>query len=108
AAALGVALVFAIGFAAMRASSPAPKSPAEKLSIAVAATPHAALLHLAAAKGYYAEEGLDVTLVPASHGKAALDKLASNDVELAAAAEVPFVISVLNGQDVAIAATVVS
>ncbi len=108
AAALGVALALAIGFAAMRAPSPASRPPGEKLSIALASTPHAALLHLAAAKGYYAEEGLDVTLIPVSHGKAALDMLAANKADLAAAAEVPFVISVLKGQDVAIAATVVS
>ena len=106
AAALGVALALAMGFAAMRAPAPAPA--AEKLSIAVAATPYAALLHLAAAKGYYAEEGLDVTLIPASHGKAALDKVVSKEANLAAAAEVPFVISVLKGQDVAMAATIAS
>lgn len=107
AAAAVAAVALALGFAATR-PSPVPAQPPEKLSIALASTPHAALLHLAAAKGYYAEEGLDVTLLPASHGKAALDMLAAGKADLAAAAEVPFVISVLKGQDIAIAATVVS
>ncbi|MCM5678458.1 NrtA/SsuA/CpmA family ABC transporter substrate-binding protein [Schlegelella sp. S2-27] len=90
-----------------RALRPA-ATPAEKLSLAASSTPHAALLHLAEAKGYFADEGLDVTLVPVSHGKAAIDLLTQSKVDLAAAAEVPFVISVLQGQDFALAAAVAS
>ena len=82
--------------------------PLEELTIAVSSTPHAALLHLAAAKGFFASEGLAVTITPVSHGKAAIDLLAQGKADLAAAAEVPFVISVLNGKAFAIAATVVS
>lgn len=80
-------------------------SQAERLRIALSSTPHAALLHLAAAKGFFAEEGLDVSVVPVSHGKAALDLLAAGKVDLAAAAEVPFVISVLRGEPIGIAAS---
>lgn len=113
------AVFFAIGAAALlcvvllglyyttRATAPASSS-ADKLSIAVSSTPHAALIHLAAAKGFFRREGLDVAIVPVSHGKAALDLLAQGKTDLAAAAEVPFVISVLNGKPLAIAATVVS
>jgi NitT/TauT family transport system substrate-binding protein len=82
--------------------------PAEKLTIAVSSTPHAALLHLAAAKGFFSAQGLDVTLVPVSHGKAAMDLLSQGKTDLAAAAEVPFVIAVMNGQPLSIAATVAS
>jgi len=80
----------------------------EKLTIAVSSTPHAALLHLAAAKGFFAAVGLDVTLLPVSHGKAAMDLLAQHKTDMAAAAEVPFVVAVLNGEAFSIAATVVS
>lgn len=73
--------------------------------LAVSSTPHAALLHIAAAKGLFADEGLDVTVVPVSHGKAALDLLADGKVDLAAAAEVPFVIAVLRGEPFGIAAS---
>jgi NitT/TauT family transport system substrate-binding protein len=66
------------------------------------------LLYIAASKGYFADEGLDVTIKPASHGKAALDLLAQKKVDLASAAEVPFVISVLKGDRLGIAATVAS
>lgn len=80
----------------------------EKMALAASTTPHAALLHLADARGEFAREGLQVTLVPVSHGKAAIDLLAQGKVDLAAAAEVPFVISVLQGQDFGLAATVAS
>jgi len=83
-------------------------APNETLRIAVSTTPHAALLHIAAAQGYFAQEGLDVTLSPVTHGKAALDQLALGKADLASAAEVPFVISVLKGEALDIAATVVS
>lgn len=87
---------------------PAAGPSTDKISLAASTTPHAALLHLAHAQGYFAKEGLDVTLVPVSHGKAAIDLLAQGKVDLAAAAEVPFVISVLQGEDFAVAATVAS
>jgi NitT/TauT family transport system substrate-binding protein len=106
-----LALVLAAGAAALLAAAlrrPAASAPAEPLRIAASSTPHAALLHLAAAKGFYAAEGLDVTLVPVSHGKAALDLLDRNQVELAAAAEVPFVIAVLQGQPLDVVASIAS
>lgn len=108
-AAIGLAMAAALVFGyAAGGSRPAAAQPAEKLSIALSTTPHAALLHLAAAKGYFAEEGLDVVITPVSHGKAALDLLALGKTDLAAAAEVPFVISVLKGEKFSIAASVVS
>jgi len=102
--ALCVVAALALAYTRSRALS----APLEKLSIAVSSTPHAALLHLAAANGFFAAEGLDVTIVPVSHGKAAMDLLAQGKTDLAAAAEVPFVISVLNGEPFAIAASIVS
>jgi ABC-type nitrate/sulfonate/bicarbonate transport system substrate-binding protein len=105
ASALFVVLLLVLAYTRFR---PAPAPAPEKLTIAVSSTPHAALLHLAAAKGFFAAEGLDATILPVSHGKAAIDLLTEGKTDIAAAAEVPFVISVLNGKPFAIAATVVS
>lgn len=103
-AALGLLLVSALLLVSSR--WPFGKSaPPEPVRLALSSTPHAALLHIAAAKGFFAEEGLDVTTVPVSHGKAALDLLAQGKVDLAAAAEVPFVIAVLRGEPFSIAAS---
>jgi ABC-type nitrate/sulfonate/bicarbonate transport system substrate-binding protein len=105
---LAIVVVFGFGLVGTARLFPAPVQPVDKLTIALSSTPHAGLLHLAAAKGYFADEGLAVTLVPVSHGKAAMDLLAQGKTDLAAAAEVPFVISILKGEAIAIAATVVS
>lgn len=105
AVALAVALVLAIATAAAVRKPPPPRT-IEQVRIALSATPHAALLHLAAAKGYFDEEGLQVSLTSVSHGKAAVDLLVQGKVDLAAAAEVPFVVAVLQGQTLDIVATV--
>lgn len=106
--ALVIVAVLALGYANGRGLFTKPAAPMEKLRIALPMTQHAALLYIAVANGYFAQEGLDVTVTPVSHGKAALDLLAEGKVDLASAAEVPFVISVLKGARLGIAATVVS
>ena len=85
-----------------------PASPAPPIRIALSSTPHAALLYIAVAQGFFSEEGLPITIVPATHGKAALDLLAQGKAEFATAAEVPFVISVLQGERLGVVATVAS
>jgi NitT/TauT family transport system substrate-binding protein len=105
---LAAAVAAALWYVLPRTLSAGSAGPPEKLTIALSTTPHAALLHLAHAKGFFAREGLDLTIKPVSHGKAALDLLVQGQTDLAAAAEVPFVISVLNGEPLGIAATVLS
>jgi len=105
--ALAIAIVLVLGYVA-RGLLAGPRSPAEKLTLALSATPDAALIHLAASNGYFADEGLDVAVVPVSHGKAALELLAQGKADLASAAEVPFVIAIMRGEPLGIAATVAS
>lgn len=76
--------------------------------LALSSTPHAALLMLAAEKDYLRDEGLDVSIVPVSHGKMALDLLGRGEVDLATAAEVPFVTAVLDGQPMSILASMLN
>ena len=65
-----------------------PQRPAAMaVRLALSTTPHAALLMLATEKDFLRDEGLDVTIVPVSHGKFALDLLARGEVDLATAAE---------------------
>nr|WP_316639541.1 ABC transporter substrate-binding protein [uncultured Roseateles sp.] len=107
-ACLALALALALGFHLARKRPPIPVAASERLTIAVPAAPHAALLHVAAAKRFFADEGLDVVTVPASHGRVALELLAQGQVDLAAAAELPFVVNVMSGQRLAIVASVAS
>ena len=104
AAALAVMLL-ALAYLGARGKVPTQNFPVEKLSIALPALPQHALLQIAAAKGYLTAEGLDVTFVPASHGVMALSLLAQGKADLAVAAEVPLVISVMKGDPLAIVAT---
>ena len=105
--ALAIITALALGYAG-NWRLPAASAPAEKLSIALPTTPHAALLCIAAAKGYFAEQGLDVTVKPVSHGRAALDLMIQGGADLASTAEVPFVIAVMKGEPIGVAATIVS
>jgi NitT/TauT family transport system substrate-binding protein len=106
-AALVASLVVAALVAVPTGGPDAGRAP-DKLTLAVSSTPHAALLHLAAAEGYFADERLDVSLALVSHGKAAVDRLADGSADFAAAAEVPFVIGVLQGQPLRVVASMLS
>ena len=105
---VAVAVALALGYLGTQTRSSAPSAPVEKLSIASATLPQPALLQIALAKGYFAEEGLDLTVTPVTHGKAAIELLLQGKADLATTAEVPFVLQVLSGQPLGIAATILS
>ena len=68
--------------------------------------PHAALVHLAIARGYFAGEGLAVTVLREPFGKLALDAVLSGKADVATCAETPFVLAVLRGGQVSWLATI--
>ena len=106
-AALALAAL-ALGYLGWKTLSPAPVQIVEKLNIALPVAPQHALMHLAAAKGYFAEEGLDVNFLAASHGAVAIKLLGAGKADIAVAAEVPVAIAVMKGEDLAIAASILS
>jgi NitT/TauT family transport system substrate-binding protein len=101
-------IVLAIGYLGTRDHSHAQSTPSETLSIAIPLTPHAALLFIAAANGYFAEEGLAVTLLPTIHGKAAIELVVEGKADLGAASDVVFVLSAAKGGGLGIAANMLS
>lgn len=102
------AIILGLGYLGSRGELPSGNLPPEKLRIALPVVPDAALVHVAAAKRYFAEEGLDVTILPVNYGVAAIDYVRQGKADLAVAAEVPFVISVMNGDALGIVASLVS
>jgi NitT/TauT family transport system substrate-binding protein len=104
---LGALAALAASFGLVRRRS-APPAEVEKLSIAVPQAPHAGLLHIAAAQGFFEDHNLAVTVLAQTHGKAALAALLRGGADLAAAADVPIVIEVLKGAPLGIAAAVAS
>lgn len=80
--------------------------PRYKLSLAVTNYPGAGLPYLAAAKGYFAQEGLDVTLQPYTSGRDALRASLEKKADLATVADMPVMYATMNGQLVSIIATI--
>jgi ABC-type nitrate/sulfonate/bicarbonate transport system substrate-binding protein len=103
-AAVTAVILLALSYVVTRGQSPTPDSSSEKLSIATPTVPHAALLYIAAAKGYFAEEGLEVTMMPAIHGKAAVELVMQGKADLGAASEVVLVLATAKERALAIAA----
>jgi len=79
-----------------------------RLRIATPLVPHAGLIHLASARGFFRGQALDVSLLPQTHGKAALADLLRGRADLAVAADVPVVVEVLKGAPLSIIASVAS
>jgi NitT/TauT family transport system substrate-binding protein len=84
----------------------APEAPKSNLRIAVPVVPHAALVHIAAARGLFRDRGLEVALLPQSYGKAAVAELVRGNADLAVAADVPVVVEILKGAPLSIIASV--
>jgi ABC-type nitrate/sulfonate/bicarbonate transport system substrate-binding protein len=85
-----------------------PAAELSKVRIATPLVPHAGLIHLASARGFFRHQGLDVSLLPQAYGKAALAELLRGRADLAVAADVPFVVEVLKGAKLSIVASVAS
>jgi ABC-type nitrate/sulfonate/bicarbonate transport system substrate-binding protein len=108
AAAALAAIVLALGYPGTRGQPVTRNFPAEMLRIALPVLPDAALVHVAAAKGYFSEEGLDVSILPVSYGVPAIGYVRQGKADIAVAAEVPFVISVMKGDALGMVASLVS
>lgn len=64
------------------------------------------LVLIAQAKGYFAEEGLKLTIRSQSTGKAALETALNGEADLATVAEIPVMFAAINGRPVSIVATI--
>ena len=80
--------------------------PPEKVTIAVSTNLNPVLVKIAETKGFFPEEGLDVTLQLHSFGKLALQSLVDGKADFATVAETPIVFSMLKGARLAILATI--
>lgn len=108
AAAALTAVILVLTYLGIRSQAPTRDAPAEKLSIALVMAPQAALVQIALAKGYFTEEGLDLTITPTTHGKVGIELLLQGKAHLATTAEVPFVLQVLAGQPLGMAASMLT
>ncbi|MDP9125197.1 MAG: NrtA/SsuA/CpmA family ABC transporter substrate-binding protein [Pseudomonadota bacterium] len=101
----GAATLLASLYALTRRSI-APEEWKSNVRIAVPLVPHAGLIHIASARGFFRDQGLGVTLRPQSFGKAAVAELLRGQADLAVAADVPVVVEILKGAPLSIVASV--
>lgn len=80
----------------------------QKLTVAYTYQPQSTLIHVAVAKQYFAEEGLDAQLLQYTHGKAALQSVLDGQADIATVAETPVMFSILSGARVFILANIES
>ena len=74
--------------------------PLESITLGLAMQPSDALTMIAINQGYFAAQGLDVTVKQYPSGKRALvDGLFAGEVEIATTADMPAAIAALDGQD---------
>jgi ABC-type nitrate/sulfonate/bicarbonate transport system substrate-binding protein len=78
------------------------------IRIAVPVVPHAGLIHIAKARGFFGDRGIEATLLPQTYGKAALGDLLMGHADLAVAADVPVVVEILKNAPLTIVASVAS
>lgn len=72
----------------------------EKITIAYATLPNSALVHIAFAKGYFTEEGLDATPQHHAFGKPALQAVIEGKADIATVGDTPIVFAVMNGKKI--------
>ena len=84
------------------------KPPVEKVTIAVSNLPHAALLYVARAKNYFADEGFDITFHKYPYGKLALDAMISGKSDFASSAETPVMFAAMKGAEILVVAQIMS
>lgn len=83
-----------------------PESVPQKITIAYAKLPYAALAQIAQMKGYYGKEGLQVTPLVFPYGKLALEAVLNGDADCATVAETPAMLALMNGADLILLATI--
>ncbi len=80
--------------------------PLEKVSFAYTYQPQSTLAHVAMAKGYFAEEGLDMQPLMRDFGKEALQALLESKADFATVAETPVMFSGLRGDTIFVIANI--
>jgi ABC-type nitrate/sulfonate/bicarbonate transport system substrate-binding protein len=101
-----LASLLAIGFDGCRKQPEKSTERQETFTFAYAAIPHASLVHIAFAKGFFADEKLKIHPQPHAFGKLALDAVLEGKADLATVAEVPVMFAILDGKKIRIMAVI--
>ncbi len=83
------------------------QAPPEKITYAVGSGLHRAPVYIAIEKGYFKEEGLDVTLQEYNTGKEALNAIIKGKADMSNSAETPIMLAAMRGEKIYVIATLV-
>lgn len=104
---LSIYLAFSLSLTACQKQPEKQSGPPDKVTIAYVTASHGYFLFdIACAKGFFTEEGLDVTLQPHSFGKVALDALIEGKADIATSANTPIMFAVMAGKKLGILAVI--
>ena len=81
-------------------------APPQKITFAYTYQPQSTLAHVATAKGYFKEEGLDVQALMHNFGKEALQAVLESKADFATVAETPVMFSGLKGDKIVVIANI--
>ena len=102
------ALVVLVGLMGCQKTPRKAAGPPRKIRVAYTWQPESTLVHVAMAKGYFAEEGLETQPVMSTFGKAALQSLLDHKADFATVGETPIMFSALKGEPFRVIASFVS
>jgi NitT/TauT family transport system substrate-binding protein len=100
------ALVIAASLFACERHENKSAGPPEKVTFALAATTEAVLAEIAQTRGYYREEGLEVTPHLHPYGKRALADLLAGKADFATVAATPVMFAIMKGEKISVIATI--
>ena len=103
AALVGIGIVWVL-YARFRQAPPSPLP----IAITQFATPHSGLLHIAEAKGYFAAEGLRVTVKTVETGHQAITQVLQREADVGSTAETPLAKALAEGKQPKIIANIFS
>ncbi len=101
-------LVLCSGFTACTKSDHKPVNTPEKVTIAFATVVETTLAQVAQTRGYFREEGLEVTAHLHPYGKLALREVLEGKADFATVAETPAMFAIMNGEKISLIATIQS
>ncbi|MDX8399955.1 MAG: ABC transporter substrate-binding protein [Gallionellaceae bacterium] len=106
--ALTIAILLAALSACQKTSSQSAESklPTQKITVTYTFQPQSTLVHVAMAKGYFAEQGLDVKPVMRTFGKASLQTVLDHESDFATVAETPVMFNILKGEKIFLIANI--
>jgi sulfonate transport system substrate-binding protein len=101
-----LAVLFILSVGCKKKAEQKPSGPLEKVSIAYTSNSTSLLIHIALKKGFFREEGLEVSPMMYSVGKAALNAVLEGKADIGAATETPTMFAITKGSKIYITAII--